>query len=111
MLNRKESKLTNGATHQRRQNERPAPVKANRRRFIISPKAPSGPGAVAPKNGNGNGNGSDKPSPTDQAKASYASSHGTPAPGAPSPALDLSETIKSLVQLAREHGHVTYDDI
>src|SRR5207253_1296549 len=36
-----------------------------------------------------------------------------PAPGAAAPgqALDLTETIKTLLHLAHEHGHVTYDDI
>jgi len=34
------------------------------------------------------------------------------APAGPSiPVADVTETIKTLVQLAREHGHVTYDDI
>src|SRR2546421_11830960 len=107
MLNRKESKLTNGASQQRRQSERPAPAKPNRRRFIISAKAQVKPEIAPAKNGNG----SEKPGAAAQAKAAYASSHGAPAAGAPTQPLDLSETIKSLVQLAREHGHVTYDDI
>ena len=115
MLNRKVTKATNGAIHARRRAERPAPVKTNRRRFIISSKAPmrpqAAPAKTAPvnaapaKNGNANGNGAA------HGKASYASTHGTPAPGAPTQALDLSDTIKQLIQLSREHGHVTYDDI
>src|SRR5438067_755489 len=34
-----------------------------------------------------------------------------PVPNAHSPALDLTETTKALLQLAREHGQLTYDDI
>src|SRR5437867_1120687 len=107
MLNRKESKVTNGAVHPRRRAQRPSAVKTNRRRFIISPKAPLRPEVAPAKNGNG----AEKGSAADQAKAAYASSHGTPPAGKPTQALDLSDTIKQLLQLAREHGHVTYDDI
>src|SRR6266705_1850902 len=34
-----------------------------------------------------------------------------PAPNAPSPALDLTEITKALLQIAREQGQLTYDDI
>src|SRR5947207_12450884 len=108
MLKRKESKMTNGAEHNGHRNERPAPAKGlRRRRFIISPKAPK----VAEAQLKPGGNGSAKPTSASQAKAAYASSHETPAAGAPTQAVDLTETIKTLVNLAREHGHVTYDDI
>ena len=56
-------------------------------------------------------NGSDKPSAAAQAKAAYASSQGNTAPRTPGQAVDLTETIKTLLHLAHEHGHVTYDDI
>jgi RNA polymerase primary sigma factor len=46
-----------------------------------------------------------------QAKASYASTHETPVAGKPARAIDLTETIKTLLHLAQEHGLVTYDDI
>ena len=41
----------------------------------------------------------------------YANRHDARPPGAPSQAADLTETIKTLLHLAHEHGHVTYDDI
>src|SRR5436189_1498556 len=108
MLKRKESKMTNGAEHNGHRNERPAPAKGlRRRRFIISPKAPK----VAEAQPEPGGNGSAKPTSASQAKAAYASSHETPAAGAPTQAVDLTETIKTLLHLAHEHGHVTYDDI
>jgi len=34
-----------------------------------------------------------------------------PGPAIPGQAVDLTETIKTLLHLAHEHGHVTYDDI
>jgi RNA polymerase primary sigma factor len=46
-----------------------------------------------------------------QAKAAYADSHGAPATGKSARMVDLTETIKTLLHLAQEHGHVTYDDI
>jgi RNA polymerase primary sigma factor len=46
-----------------------------------------------------------------QAKEAYANSHGARAPGTPAQAADMTETIKTLLHLAHEHGHVTYDDI
>src|SRR5215207_4284957 len=46
-----------------------------------------------------------------QAKAAYASRHEAAPAGAPSQAVDLTDTIKTLMHLAHEHGHVTYDDI
>src|SRR5438034_861936 len=108
MLKRKESKMTNGAEHNGHRNERPVPAKGlRRRRFIISPKAPK----VAEAQPEPGRNGSAKPSSASQAKAAYASSHETPAAGAPAQAVDLTETIKTLLHLAHEHGHVTYDDI
>src|SRR5258707_381830 len=114
MLIRKKTKPTKGAETGRRAERRPA-VKTplNRRRFIISPKAPPPRAMLPPEQVK---NGVVKPpaaSPTaaSQAKAAYASSHGTPAAGKPGQAVDLTETIKTLLHLAHEHGHVTYDDI
>ena len=46
-----------------------------------------------------------------QAKAAYANSHEAPKTGRSTSAIDLTETIKTLLHLAQEHGHVTYDDI
>src|SRR5882762_2730415 len=108
MLNRKASKLPNGAENHGRRDERSVSSKArNRRRLIISPKAQIRP---EPKPDEPR-NGQVKSQTAAQAKAAYASRHDTPAPGAPGQAVDLTETIKTLMHLAHEHGHVTYDDI
>ena len=109
MLNRKDTKLTNGAHTSANGHGRTLPGKARpgRRRFIISPKAPGHSHSASPETRNGLG----KVQTASQAKAAYASSHATPAAGAPAKAVDLTETIKTLLHLAHEHGHVTYDDI
>src|ERR1017187_7342076 len=109
MLNRKESNSADGAGHQGRPRGRPPFTKAHRqhRRFVISHKAHGQSKLPTPEPSNG----ASKPSPASQAKAAYVSSHGTPAAGKSSPAVDLTETIKTLLHLAHEHGHVTYDDI
>src|SRR5882724_10395479 len=109
MLNRKANKVgANGAENHGRRDERSVSPKArNRRRFIISPKAQirPEPKPEEPRNGQA------KSQTAAQAKAAYASRHDTPTPGSPGQAVDLSETIKTLMHLAHEHGHVTYDDI
>src|SRR5438552_3925866 len=104
MLNRKESKLANGAQHRGSAGDRgAAQSRGNRRRFVISPKAHGALHAEQARNGARKANHSApaKPGPA-----------GTPAAGRTrQPAPDLTETIKTLVHLAHEHGHVTYDDI
>ncbi len=109
MLNRKQGKQPNGANHHRHHGGGNASAKPARqhRRFIISPKAPSSTPSCTPAPRNG------------QAKAAAAAhvkgahpkgAPGTP-PGTPAATVDLSETIKTLLHLAHENGHVTYDDI
>jgi RNA polymerase primary sigma factor len=102
MLKRKESGVPGRAGHRSRGDERAASAKSRgaRRRFIISAKAAAQ--ASAHKGGPSNG----------QAKGSsqVKAGAGQPAASAASP-VDLTETIKTLVHLAHEHGHVTYDDI
>jgi RNA polymerase primary sigma factor len=109
MLNRKESNSADRAGHRAQPVERPASAKAHRqhRRFVISHKAGGHNKLGAPEPANGVSNAHT----ASQAKAAYASSHGAPAAGKSSPAVDLTETIKTLLHLAHEHGHVTYDDI
>ncbi|HWH69522.1 MAG TPA: hypothetical protein VNT26_09070, partial [Candidatus Sulfotelmatobacter sp.] len=76
-----------------------------RRRFIISTKAigrTPAPAQAAPE----------PEAPADsatRAKAAYARSHEVVVVGMPAPAGDLAETIKTLVELAREQGHLTYE--
>ena len=109
MVNRKENKSANGAGHGGRPRGRPASDKTRRpyRRFVISRKALSHKPlpAAAPAEGQ------PKPSSSTQAKTAYASTHGSPAAGKSAQAVDLTETIKTLLHLSHEHGHVTYDDI
>ena len=88
--------------------EKPAkPAKATtppvRRRFVISSKAIK-PDAAKPK------------TPASAAPAAKQPANGTPANGQPGSGsthttVDLTETIKTLLHLAQEHGYVTYDDI
>ena len=105
MLNRKESKVSNGAHNHSRSQQRPSAAKARpRRRFIISAKAAGRTDSfVRPPH-----NGAAKPS-TLAGKAPADPKSVTP--GAPASPVDLAETIKTLLHLAHENGHITYDDI
>src|SRR5260221_4227718 len=105
MLNRKESKASNGADHHGRGAQTPPPIKGRlRRRFIISAKAAGRHDASAQPPNNG------------AAKAGAPVGKTLPGakgslPGVPPSPIDLAETIKTLLHLAHENGHVTYDDI
>jgi RNA polymerase primary sigma factor len=108
MLNRKETKVSGrGAERPGRGQEQPAATKGRppRRRFIISAKA----AGQAREQEARNGQIKPKLAGTPPAKAPL-NTPATPAGGPPS-VLDLAETIKTLMHLAHEHGHVTYDDI
>jgi RNA polymerase primary sigma factor len=106
MLNRKENRPGNRPQTQRHGNkDRAVPANARpvRRRFIISSRAPhQNSRASEPANGHGHGPAS--------AKAGLTAAPAHP-PGTVLTSVDLAETIKTLLALAREHGHVTYDDI
>ncbi len=104
MLNRKESKSSNGANNHGRARPSPAPAKTRpRRRFIISAKAAGRSDASAhpPQNG--------ATKPTAALPKALADAKATP--GSPPSPIDLAETIKTLLHLAHENGHITYDDI
>ncbi len=105
MLNRKASKMTNGAVHPSGAGARGASARAsrNRRRFVISPKAHSALRSEQARNGSAKAH-SSLPAKHTHAGAPTGNRTGSAAP-------DLTETIKTLVHLAHEHGHVTYDDI
>ena len=77
-----------------------------RRRFIISPKA-----HLASQTRSEGGNGQPKAPGTSSPKAGNAAGRQPTPSGSPVAAADLTETIKTLLHLAHEHGHVTYDDI
>jgi len=111
MLNRKDHKVANGSNHHTNGHERKDAAKARqgRRRFIISPKAAGQPLSAAPaRPGRGR-----PPKAESNAHNKTGNPATAPAPGTATPgqALDLTETIKTLLHLAHEHGHVTYDDI
>src|SRR5260370_27399720 len=77
-----------------------------RRRFIISAKAAGRPEVRPQESPNGSSKSHAHPphpkvGPGGQPKA----------PGSPPSPVDLAETIKTLLHLAHENGHVTYDDI
>ena len=109
MLNRKESKSGNGAEPSGRRPGRPPGAKGRpkRRGIVISTKANNQkelPAETPPKI-------ESKAEPADLAKTAYAISHAGSTTRSPISAADLTETIKTLLHLAHEHGHVTYDDI
>ena len=105
MLHRKENKPGTGAESGSCPVNRAAPQdeRRHRRRFVISSKVPGlrpgsmdGPASASPGKGAGATHG----------KGGRAQG-GEGAGGAS----DLNERIKTLLHLAREHGHLTYDDI
>src|SRR3954464_13847646 len=114
MLNRKE-KLTHRTGNQQNGHARKEAVKAKpiRRRFIISPKAAAQMQASAQQHPEAHRG---RPAKADLPAAKAGSGPAKPGaqpttPVVPGQPIDLTETIKTLLHLARENGHVTYDDI
>src|SRR5689334_9293685 len=112
MLNRKESKLANRPRSKKKALEAKAPP-PRRHRFVLSPgrkarqeSQPSANGVVTEKNGK---NGAAEQNTL--AKAAYANSHQAATAGAAALPFDMVNLVKNLVQLAREQGHLTFDDI
>jgi RNA polymerase primary sigma factor len=84
-----------------------APV---RRRFIISSKAKKDLSKLPETNGKAKHTASSIAEAEKRLQNGHTNGNGTtPAPSQPS--VDLTETIKTLLHLAQEHGYVTYDDI
>jgi RNA polymerase primary sigma factor len=108
MLNRKENKPSNGADHQAR-GEQPGKGRRPRRRFIISSKVQPRPEAREAASGASRLRSAPHHLVPGKPTSPPAVQPAGATPAGPAP--DLSETIKTLVALAREHGHVTYDDI
>jgi RNA polymerase primary sigma factor len=110
MLNRKPSKLVNGADAHGRNGQRNASGQQERRprrRFIISSKAAGRPDSRAPQVRNG----LSKPPSAPPAKTATGTAGHAPTAAGPHAPVDLAETIKTLLHLAHENGHITYDDI
>src|SRR6516225_6825336 len=108
MLNRKPSKLVNGTdTHGRNGQRNPSGQERRpRRRFIISSKAAGRADSRAQQVRHG----LSKPPAVPPTKTG-ANPGQSPAPGGAAAPADLAETIKTLLHLAHENGHITYDDI
>src|SRR5690349_7250772 len=102
MLNRKESKVSGRAERADRRQEQSASEKGRpvRRRFIISAKAA---GQVREQDAH---NGQNKPKLSSAPAAKVPPVPGAAPATGPATALDLAETIKTLMHLAHEHGHV-----
>ena len=109
MVTRKESKSAHRAGQRGHPKGRSASVAGRRhfRRFVISHKA-HGLNRLPPNMASGS---PPKARPTAQHKAPLAAGQQPPGAGKPARAADLTETIKTLLHLAQEHGFVTYDDI
>jgi len=100
--------LVNGADTHGRNGQRNASGQERRprRRFIISPKAAGRTDARAQQVRHG----LNKPPGVQPAKPGQGSGQMAAASGPAAPS-DLAETIKTLLHLAHENGHITYDDI
>jgi RNA polymerase primary sigma factor len=109
MLNRKKTTPKSAARNHRAGGKsvkvKTAPV---RRRFIISSNAKKNPVKTET-----NGKARHTSTSIAEAEKRLQNGHGngTPAVAPVQPSVDLTETIKTLLHLAQEHGYVTYDDI
>jgi RNA polymerase primary sigma factor len=83
-----------------------------RRRFIISSKAKKDLSKPPEANGKTKGSTSSIADAEKRLQNGHANGNGaTPTTPGAQPSVDLTETIKTLLHLAQEHGYVTYDDI
>jgi RNA polymerase primary sigma factor len=104
MLNRKTA-APKSATRRNTQNAKAKTAPA-RRRFIISSNA-----RKSMDKPEANGKSRHTASSIAEAEKRLQNGHAS-APTAPAqPSVDLTETIKTLLHLAQEHGYITYDDI
>src|SRR5215471_16595343 len=109
MLNRKTTPPNGAGRNRRRDVRRGTGTKSSpeRRRFVISSHARRE--ISRPPEGNGKGR---SHTPSTIAEAEKRLQNGDPnAPMATQSTVDLTETVKTLLHLAQEHGYVTYDDI
>ena len=111
MLNRKVARTSALASRSSRADKRQNPAKSPvaRRRFVLpSAKRKAPPGRLLPAKPNNNAK-VEPPKP--ETKAWPTSQQLTALTNPNAGSVDLTETIKTLLHLAQEHGHVTYDDI
>ena len=109
MLNRKTTP-PNGAGHNRRRDvRRGAGAKSSpeRRRFVVSNNSRRDISKLPETNGKGRAH-----TATSIAEAEKRLQNGgATAPASTQSTVDLTETVKTLLHLAQEHGYITYDDI
>ncbi|MGO8764523.1 MAG: RNA polymerase sigma factor RpoD [Limisphaerales bacterium] len=109
MLRKSKSSSAGASPKNHRVTERKAGAKpAPRRRFVIASSARRNAAIASESNGkpkhpDGASTGSEKRGQNGHANGSAPAPH--------QPTVDLTETIKTLLHLAQEHGYITYDDI
>src|SRR5260221_9717524 len=82
-----------------------------RRRFIISSKAKKDLSKPSEANGKAKHTASSIAEAEKRLQNGHTNGNGTKPAASAQPSVDLTETIKTLLHLAQEHGYVTYDDI
>ena len=110
MLNRKVARTSALASRNSRSTKRQSPAKSPlaRRRFVLpSTKTNTQPAPPSPAKTNG---AKSEPAKA-EAKAFPTSQQLTALTNPTAVPMDLTETVKTLLHLAQEHGYVTYDDI
>jgi RNA polymerase primary sigma factor len=108
-LRRKKTSPATASPKSHRSAGRKAEAKpAARRRFVITSSARRN----AAKNPETNGKGKHTATSIAEAEKRLQNGHANgSAPATTQPSVDLTETIKTLLHLAQEHGYITYDDI
>jgi RNA polymerase primary sigma factor len=107
---KRKTKTPNSTAHNRRHNvKRGAKAKSSpkRRRFVIS----SSTRRNIPKSPESGGKGRTHTVTSIAEAEKRLQSSGATAPASTQSTVDLTETVKTLLHLAQEHGYVTYDDI
>jgi RNA polymerase primary sigma factor len=104
MLNRKTTTPAN--TSRRRQHSAGRKAVPVRRRFVITSSARRNAAKTPETNGKTKAR---LISPTSEKLPTNG--HATTPAAVPQPSVDLTETVKTLLHLAQEHGYITYDDI
>jgi RNA polymerase primary sigma factor len=106
MLKRKKSSPASASHKSRSTGHKVGAKPAPRRRFVITSSARR---AAAAPEANGKSKSTHAIAEADK-RHQNGHANGSTQP-APQPSVDLTETIKTLLHLAQEHGYITYDDI